>query len=299
MSKNLLDRLVKKSGSNLLVKPIFNNENDKFALKNFIKNQKFLNPNDVFKIFKINFNDEQPIGYALVNDQKEMVGFLGTIFSSIPIEEKLVEHCYLHSWIVLKKYRVESFKLIVPLIKKNIFISTYSPIKSLEGLYKKLNFEEYQFFSKFIFFLPLSKFGNSHIKYSEDANFYLKYLKEREKIILKDHEHTSTKKIFIYFNENLYDNILIIFKKKTKKIIFSFLDVIYISDIEKFKLYEKSICIRFLKKFKTIIFKFSDIDVNEICSNNSFISKVVKKNVYYLNKPKNFKFNLLYSELVT
>lgn len=298
MNKNLLDRLVKKGSTNLLVKPIFNNKNDKFILQNFLSSQKFLNPNDVLKILKINFNVEQPIGYILINDKKEIVGFLGTIFSSIPVEEKLVEHCYLHSWIVLKKYRIEAFNLILPLIKKNIFLSTYSPISSLEGLYKKLSFEEQHFYSKFIFFLPLSKLYNSQIKYSEDTSFFIEYLKEKDKIFLKDHAHTSTKKIFIYFNENLNDNILIILKKKTKKIIFPIIDIIYISDFEKFRHYEKSICVEFLKKFKTIIFKFNAIKVDKICSNNSIFSKTVKKNIYYLNKPKNFKFNILYSELV-
>ena len=66
----------------------------------------------------------------------------------------------------------------------------------------------------------------------------------------------------------------------------------------KFRHYEKSICVEFLKKFKTIIFKFNAIKVDKICSNNSIFSKTVKKNIYYLNKPKNFKFNILYSELV-
>ena len=298
MNKNLLDRLVKKESLNLLVKPIFNNESDKLTLQKFLHNQKFLNYNDVLKILKINFNLEQPIGYTLIDDKKEIVGFLGTIFSSIPVKEKFVEHCYLHSWIVLKKYRIEAFKLIIPLIKKNIFLSTYSPISSLEGLYKKLSFEEHHFFSKFVFFLPLSKFNNSHIKYSEDAAFFRKYLKEKDKIFLKDHAHTSTKKFFVYFNENLHDNIFIILKKKTKKIIFSILDIIYISDFEKFSLHEKNICVEFLKKFKTIIFKFNDIHVDKICVNNSIFSKIVKKNIYYLNKPKNFKFNILYSELL-
>ena len=140
MNKNLLDRLVKKGSTNLLVKPIFNN----FKMINsyykiFGKYQKFLNPNDVFKILKINFNVEQPIGYTLINDKKEIVGFLGTFFLQFS-RRKLVEHCYLHSWIVLKKYRIEAFNLILPLIKKNIFLSTYSPISSLEGLYKKLGF---------------------------------------------------------------------------------------------------------------------------------------------------------------
>ena len=149
MNKNLLDRLDRVGDSNLIVKPIYRDDDNKTLLKNFLIKQKFLNANEIFEILKINFDESQPIGYILMKD-KNIVGFLGTIFSKRPIKEKIIDHCYLHSWIVLERHRLEAFKLILPIIKKNIFISTYSPIKSLMGLYKKLGFEESQFFSKFV-----------------------------------------------------------------------------------------------------------------------------------------------------
>ena len=80
-----------------------------------------MNYNEVIDILKINYDNKKPIGYILIKDEKDIVGFLGTIFSNRPIEEKLVEHCYLHSWIVSKKHRFEAFKLIMPIIEKNIF----------------------------------------------------------------------------------------------------------------------------------------------------------------------------------
>ena len=83
--------------------------------------------------------NDSPIGYILFENKKKIVGFLGTIFSKRQISKKTINHCYLHSWIVDNKFRTQSFRLLIPILEKNFFISTYSPISSLEGLYKKLN----------------------------------------------------------------------------------------------------------------------------------------------------------------
>ena len=150
MNKELLIKLEKKKTNNFKVQPIFQNDKDRFLLDNFLIKQKSLNKNEVMAILEVNFLKNRPIGYALIDDQKQIIGFLGTIFSKRTLKETTVEHCYLHSWVVLEKYRLEAFKLIIPIIKQDIFISTYSPIKSLEGLYKKLCFEENFFFSTFV-----------------------------------------------------------------------------------------------------------------------------------------------------
>ena len=52
--------------------------------------------------------------------------------------------------------------------------------------------------------------------------FFEKYLLSNEKILLNDHISTNTKKIFIYFNENINDNIFLIVKKNKKISLSSF-----------------------------------------------------------------------------
>ncbi len=297
MSKNILNKLEKKIGSNLKVEPIFKDENKSFLLINFLKKQRYLNSNEVLEILKINFDHEKPIGYALIKEQKEIVGFLGTIFSKRHINDKIIEHCYLHSWIVLEQHRLEAFKLILPIIKKKIFISTFSPIKTLEGLYKKLGFEEINFFSTFAFTLSFLSVKKNNITLNEEKSFFEKYLLSNEKILLNDHISTNTKKIFIYFNENINDNIFLIVKKKTKKFLFPVLEIIYVSNLDKFKQHQEIIGSQLLKRFKTIFFKISSLE-NEIFSKNIFFKKNIKKKAYFLNKPSNFKFNVLYSEFL-
>ena len=297
MNINLLDRLKRAGDSSISVEPIYKNDNNEILLRNFLTKQKFLNSNEIFEILKINFDEDQPFGYILMKD-KNVVGFLGTIFSKRPIKEKIIDHCYLHSWVVFERYRLAAFKLILPIIKKNIFISTYSPIKSLMGLYKKLGFEEAQFFSKFTPSLFFLRWKTNDLNCSDDISFFEKFLSNKDRIVLKDHNFTNTQKLFIYFNKNTHDNVFIIVKKKTKKLVIPILELIYISDFKKFKSYEKKIGFELLKKYKPILFKFNSIDKIDTFSNKSFFTKIVKKNVYYLNRPLDFKFDILYSELV-
>ena len=87
------------------------------------------------------------------------------------------------------------------------------------------------------------------------------------KILLNDHISTNTKKIFIYFNENINDNIFLIVKKKTKKFLFPVLEIIYVSNLDKFKQHQEIIGSQLLKRFKTIFFKISSLE-NEIFSKN-------------------------------
>jgi hypothetical protein len=298
MLNNFLTKLEKKFYTNLKVEPIFKDEEKHVYVLKFLKNQKFINSEEVLEILKINFDQKKPIGYVLVNNEKKIVGFLGTIFCIRPIKDQLVEHCYLHSWVVSEKHRLEAFKLIIPIIKKNIFLSTYSPIKSLEGLYKKLGFVEAQFFSKFVLSFSFFNFKKNNIHMNEEKTFYEQYIKEDEKILLKDHALTDTKKIFMYFDNNKNDNIFIIVKKKFKNFLFPILEILYVSNLKKFKSHEEKIGFELFKKFKTIFFKVNILEKNDIFSKNFLLEKNIKKKVFYYNKPSNFKFDVLYSELV-
>jgi hypothetical protein len=298
MNKKLLIKLEKKKTNNFKVQPIFQNNKDRFLLDDFLIKQKSLNKNEVMAILEVNFLKNRPIGYVLIDDQKKIIGFLGTIFSKRALKERTVEHCYLHSWVVLEKYRLEAFKLIIPVIKKDIFISTYSPIKSLEGLYKKFGFEENFFFSKFVMLFPFFKLKENNVILNEDSTLFSKYLTYENKIFLKDHKTTNTKKIFIYFDENINNNIFIIVKKSIKKSFLPVLEIIYISDLSKFKFYEKKITFELIKKFNTLFFKFNYFGEKDVLFESCLFKKIIKKNVYYLNKPQDFNFDVLYSEFL-
>ena len=179
-----------------------------------------------------------------------------------------------------------------------MFISTYSPIKSLEGLYEKLEFSVKNYSSKIIFTLPLNSSKLNKVVITEDKSFYENILSNDLKKIYKDHLTLKNNIIFAYFNNNIKDHILIIVRKKYKKFILPVLEIIYVSNSIKFKKNQKNINFELMKRFKTLIFKENFFDNNSIFSENYFFSKTKNKKAFYKNIPEKFNFDFLYSEIL-
>jgi len=298
MCNDLIKKLEKRVNNKIKLKPIFSGGDNEILLKKFLNRQNYLKPKNIFSIIKINFLKESPIGYALYKNDTEIVGFLGTIFSDRKIKNSIYNHCYLHSWIVDKDYRTQSFRLITPILEKKVFISTFSPIKSLEGLYEKLEFNVKNFSSKIILTFPTNFFNQNKVAISEDKSFYENILTDDLKKIYKDHLLLKNSIVFAYFNNDIKDHILIIVRKRYKKFIIPILEIIYVSDSLKFKKNEKNINYELIKRFKTLILKENFFNNNSIFSENYFFSKIKNKKAYYKNIPENFNFDFLYSEIL-
>ncbi len=296
MTLNLIKKFEKKINRKISLKPIFQNDENEILLKQFLYSQDYLKPENIISIIKINFLNDRPIGYILCEENSKVIGFLGTIYSKIKIHNEIINHCYLHSWIVDSKHRSQAFRLLTPILEEKIFISTYSPIKSLEGLYLKLGFIEKSYQSKFVFILPYKSLSNKKVSISENDTFFKEILSDDLNKIYEDHLLLKNNKIFIYFNNNKNDNIFIIAKKKYKKFFLPILEIIYVSDLEKYKKNMININFELFKKYKTIFFKENFFDNNSIFSQKFYFTK--KNKGYYKNVPKNFNYNFLYSELL-
>ena len=111
MTKDLIEKLKKKINFNLKVVSINNDDDKKLLLIKFLEKQNFLEIKKIQSILKINFIDDSPIGYALLKNNSEVVGFGNNILKR-RIQNQLFDHCYLHTWIVSKNYRMQSFRLI-------------------------------------------------------------------------------------------------------------------------------------------------------------------------------------------
>ena len=299
MNNNILKKLEKRVDNKIKVKPIFKGGDGEILLKKFLNKQNYLKPKNIFSIIEVNFLKNSPIGYALYKNDSEIVGFLGTIFSERKIEYSICNHCYLHSWIVDENYRTQSYRLIIPILEKKVFISTFSPIKSLEGLYEKLGFNIKNFSSKIIFTLPINYPKQNKVGISEDKSFYENILSDELKKIYEDHLILKNNIIFVYFNDNIKDHILIIVKKRYKKIILPVLEIIYVSNSLKYKKNEKNINYELIKRFKTLIFKENFFGNNSIFSENYFFSKIINKKAYFKNIPEKFNVDFLYSEILS
>ena len=298
MSEELINKLKQRINKNIEVIPVYKNDKYEILLYRFLKAQNYLKPEKILSIIKIRYLNDSPIGYILFENKKKIVGFLGTIFSKRQILKKTINHCYLHTWIVDNKFRTQSFRLLIPILEKNFFISTYSPISSLEGLYKKLNFEEKSFKTKLIFSFPFKSFKNKKVIITENRSLFYDLLPDDLKQIYKDHVSLNNNIIFSYFDDNINDYILIIAKKKYKKIFLPVLEIIYVSNLIKFRDNRKNIIFEFFKKFK-IFFYVENFFCGESIFNSKFpLHKETKKRAYFKNIPDNFKYDFLYSELL-
>ena len=298
MTEDLIKKLNKRINNNIEVLPVYKNDELLTLLNQFLKSQNYLQPKKILSIINISFLEDSPLGYILFKDQKEIVGFLGTIFSKREIKKNFISHCYLHSWIVNSDFRTQAFRLVIPILEKKIFISTYSPINSLEGLYKKLDFKEKSFKSKITLSFPLKSFNDKKVNLTDDQSFFQNLLSEDLKKIYNDHVSLNNNLLFVYFDHNVNDNILIIVKKKFKKILLPVLEIIYVSNFEKFRDNRKNIIFELFKRFKTFLFLENFFNDQSIFDNKNFLYKETKKNAYYKNIPNNFKYDFLYSELL-
>ena len=75
------------------------------------------------------------------------------------------------------------------------------------------------------------------------------------------------------------------------------LEIIYVSNLDKFRRNEKDIVYELIKKFKTFIFVQNFFENESALSKDHLFSKLKNKKAYYLNIPTNFNFNFLYSEI--
>ena len=74
MSNHFLNK-IKKKLSFKRKNPIYRDDKNYLSLENFLKNQKFLNFKEVEDIIKINFDQDKPVGYILIKDEKKIEGF--------------------------------------------------------------------------------------------------------------------------------------------------------------------------------------------------------------------------------
>ena len=296
MTIELIKKLEKRINDEISLKPIYQNDKNEILLKQFIYNQNYLKPKNILSIIKINFLRDRPIGYILYKDKSKIIGFLGTIYSKRKIQNQIKNQCYLHSWIVDSEYRSQAFRLLLPILEEKIFISTFSPIKSLEGLYKKLGFIEKNFHSKLIFVLPYKLLNQKKISITENHSFFKDYISNELNQIYEDHSSIKNSKMFIYFNNDINDNIFVMAKKKYKNFFLPVLEIIYVSNLDKYKENKTNINFELSKKFKTIFFIENFFNDKSIFSSNFLFSK--KKKGYYKNAPDNFDYDFLYSELL-
>ena len=98
-----------------------------------------------------------------------IVGFAGTFFSSRIFNGENQFFCNIHSWIVNPTHRLYSFFLISNLVKKNINLTAFTPVKSLKGLLQKFGFEKTIISENFFLNVTLFNFRKNTFKIIENS----------------------------------------------------------------------------------------------------------------------------------
>ena len=298
MEKIQLEKIKNRAPKKYNVNEVFFNSKLETQTIEYLKNQNYLAYEGINKILMIKFNETYPFGYVLKCDN-EIVGFLGTIFSQRKINNKNYIYCNLHTWIVNKSHRLNSYLLLLPLIERNCLIMTFTPVKSLIGLYQKFGFEKLEMKYKVISLISFFGFFKKNLFHIEkNVDQIKKKLNEDEWKIYQDHADSSFIK-FLIFDINDESNFTLMICAKVKKKFFNVFNILYISNKLFVKRNWQSISKKILKEFKVYFCGQYFLDETECAiSNETSLSKNFIRNICVKNLPADMRFDILYSEII-
>ena len=265
---------------------------------NFLKNQNYLNYNEIKKILKINYDKKYPLGYVL-KTKNEIVGFLGTLFSERKINNKNYIYCNIHTWIVDDSHRISSHLLFSSLIKKKCVITVLSPLEKLCNTFKKMSFDIRKMHYRVVFLINLfSFFYKNSFQIEKNSLQIKKKLNKRDWKIYQDHSDSSFIK-FIIFNKDKKSNFsFIISKIIKKKNYFNVLNILYASNEKFLKKNWELINKKIFREFEVFFCGQYFLKETEcILPNNISLSANFTKKICVKNLHINTKFNTIYTEI--
>ena len=296
ITEEQLKKIIKKASKSLLLEEVRHESSNFQEFKEFFNNQNFLNNKNINLLFQFNRNSKYPIGYIIKDFTNNIVGFMGTLFYEKIIEKKITIFCNIHSWIVNKKYRLNSFFLITPLLKEKYNLTAFTPVKSLEGLLEKFGFKKKILIFKFGVNINFIRFNNNKFKIETDKNIIFKYLNHAE---INEYQKYLDKRFYKFIILNKYNSKYIFFIcKKIKKRFMYFLNFFYISNINELSSNWGDIKNIISKKFNIIFFSEYYFDIDQSFLPNNLFYKISKKNIYTKTITKLDKFDIRNSDLL-
>ena len=220
---------------------------------NYLQNQKYLKFTSIDKLLKNSFISDYPLGYVMINEKNNIVGFMGTIYSRRNFNNKEYIYCNIHSWVVDVSYRINSFLLLMPLINQKITLTAFTPVNSLVGLLEKFNFKKikmkYKIVCSFSFFI----LKNNDYIIEKDSDIIKKKINQADLKIYENYYKLPYEK-FIITNKIDNSKYIFVIALKVKKKGLNVLNLFYISDNEEFKKNWGKFKFIILKEFKVNFF---------------------------------------------
>ena len=288
---------------NLLnIKPVYLNTPSNIEAFKYLKKQNYLKFSKIKKFINNNFLETHPFGYLVIDNNENIKGFLGTMFSQrSDLNNDQSLYCNLHTWIIDDDVRLRFFReaknLLKPIFESKSIIFA-KPVLSLIRLFKRnFNISVEDMSLRFSLLFNFKTFFKKEF-YEVKKEHVGKILSSNELKIYKDHEKLTCDKLVLK-DSNSNDYIFLILLKKRKKVFFPYLEIIYISNTNLSKQKWHAISNLLLKKYKTV-FAGQNFLNEKYCilpSNNLFIKDRTYK-IIIKNMKDNSKFNTLYSEFI-
>ncbi len=155
---------------------------------------------------------ESYYGYVMENDD-EVVGFLGTLFTEREVAGEKHKFCEIHSWYVKEEFRKESMNLFLPIMSmRKITLLNYTPTQAVYDISKKFGWSDLE--TTLLMFLPVPTPWSLRrgIEVKTRKHVIAQYIDEADKQIFLDHANVPCHH-FLIREKNGTDYAYVIIKK--------------------------------------------------------------------------------------
>ena len=297
MQEDKIKKLNTRAKKTLTLKEVRLNDVNIKKVSDYLLYQKFLNIKDVNRILHSSNDKDFPIGNIIEDKKERVVGFMGTFYSKKKSLDSFYTLCNIHSWIVNKEHRNNSFFLLSTLLDRELKFTAFTPVKSLVGLLLKFNFNRQSFYSRTIFNFKYLNFFDKSFFLSSDLEF-IKIRLNLDDLAKLDKYNKSIYVKFLIYNKNYSDYIFVIgtiIKKKG----FNSLNLFYVSNQKLFKDNWHIIKSIITKKIKIRIFsEYSFKADSSFFPKNIILSKKSKKDFFLKGEAHLDSEDMLSSDLI-
>ena len=239
---------------------------------------------------------DDPLGFVL-EDNGEIVGYLGAICSRRVIAGRQEKFCNITSWVTDKNHRQQAIMLLTPILKlRDYTITNQTPAKHIHPLFTKLGFQELE--RKRIILFPFPEFKRliapSGFRATTDKNLIAKILKGPDATIFKDHLPLRCGHLLIHSKETY--SYAVFTKTKGRKYHFS--HVHYISNKPVFFANLNKVRFHLLKANRTLFTMIDSRFAGDVKISRSRLAEWAMPTLYKSATLKPGQIDNLYSELI-
>jgi hypothetical protein len=298
-NNNFIEKIKDRVVKNLKVAEVYPNTLLNTETIKYLKKQNYLDFSKIEIILQNHFVTNYPIGYVIKNENNDIIGFMGTIFSIKHLDNKDQVFCNIHTWIVNKEHRLNSYLLLVPLIEKKIVLTAFTPVKTLVGLLEKFGFEKIKMKYRLIFLFNFFTLINKDDFIIETNSHAIKKILDKHDLQIYENYIDIPCEKFTIINKNDTSKYIFIIGSKVKKKMFTVLNLFYVSNRKEMKKNWNIIKKKISKEFNlSFCGQFFFEELHSAIPNHFIISKSLNKEVCIKNLQSKSTLDILYSDLI-